>query len=185
MPAQTKEIETVKTSIKCFYSETMVDFNGIQVKLFFCKTSRKGKWNVLLTTNQELGFEQAYKIYSIRWSVEVFFKESKQYLGLGKCQSQDFDAQIASTTICMLQYNLLSVAKRFTDYESLGEMFRNTNAETIQLTLAERLWQLIVEVLADLAELIEIDTESLMEKLISDNQRIIKLTNYKTLLQAG
>ena len=171
--------------LTCFFSEAMVDFNGIEVKLFFCKTSRKGKWNVLLTTNQELGFEQAYRIYSIRWSVEVFFKESKQYLGLGKCQSQDFDAQIASTTICMIQYNLLSVAKRFTDYESLGEMFRNTHAETIQLTLAERLWQLIVDVLADLAELIEIDTELLMEKLISDNQRIKKLTNYTTLLQAG
>jgi hypothetical protein len=171
--------------LKCFFSEAIVDFNGIGVKLFFCKTSRKGKWNVLLTTNLELGFEQAYQIYSIRWSVEVFFKESKQYLGLGKCQSQDFDAQIASTTICMVQYNLLSVAKRFTDYESLGEMFRNTNAETIQQTLAERLWQLIVDVLADLAELIEIDTELLMGKLISDNQRIIKLTNYTTLLQAG
>ena len=171
--------------LTCFYSEAIVDFNGIQVKLFFSKTSRKGKWNVLLTTNQELVFEQAYKIYSIRWSVEVFFKESKQYLGLGKCQSQDFDAQIAHTTICMMQYNLLSVAKRFTDYESLGELFRNTKAETIQLTLAERLWQLIVEVLADLAELIEIDTESLMEKLISDNQKIIKLRNYTALMQAG
>jgi len=171
--------------LTCFFSEAIVDFNGIPVKLFFSKTSRKGKWNVLLTTNQELVFEQAYKIYSIRWSVEVFFKESKQYLGLGKCQSQDFDAQIAHTTICMMQYNLLSVAKRFTDYESLGELFRNTKAETIQLTLAERLWQLIIEVLADLAELIEIDTESLMEKLISDNQKIIKLRNYTALMQAG
>ena len=85
----------------------------------------------------------------------------------------------------MMQYNLLSVAKRFTDYESLGELFRNTKAETIQLTLAERLWQLIIEVLADLAELIEIDTESLMEKLISDNQKIIKLRNYTALMQAG
>ncbi len=104
---------------------------------------------------------------------------------MGKCQSQDFDAQIASTTICMIQYNLLSVAKRFTDYESLGEMFRNTKAETIKLTLVERLWQLIVDILADLAELIEIDTETLMEKLFSDNQGFIKLSNYKALLQAG
>ncbi len=67
----------------------------------------------------------------------------------------------------------------------MGEMFRNTNAETIQLTLAERLWQLIIEILADLAEMIEIDTELLMEKLISDNQRFVKLANYTTLLQAG
>jgi len=171
--------------LRCYFSEAVVGFNGIQVKLFFCKTSRKGKWNVLLTTDLALNFEQAYKIYSVRWSVEVFFKESKQYLGLGKCQSQDFDAQIANTTICMVQYNLLSVAKRFAHYESLGELFRNTKAETIQLTVAERIWQIIVDVLADLAELLEIDTESLMEKLITDNERLMKLNNYTTLLQAG
>ena len=171
--------------LNCYYCEAVVRFNGIQVKLFFCKTSRKGNWNVLLTTDLALDFEQAYKVYSIRWSVEVFFKESKQYLGLGKCQSQDFDAQIAHTTICMVQYNLLSVAKRFADYESFGELFRNTKAETIQLTVVERIWQIIIEILADIAELIEIDTERLMEKLIADNEKLIKLTNYRTLLQAG
>lgn len=171
--------------LNCYYCEAVVRFNGIQVKLFFCKTSRKGNWNVLLTTDLALDFEQAYKVYSIRWSVEVFFKESKQYLGLGKCQSQDFDAQIAHTTICMVQYNLLSVAKRFADYESFGELFRNTKAETIQLTVVERIWQIIIEILADIAELIEIDTERLMEKLIADNEKLIKLANYRTLLQAG
>lgn len=171
--------------LQCYFCDAVVDFNGIQVKLFFCKTSRKGNWNVLLTTDLALNFEQAYKVYSTRWSVEVFFKESKQYLGLGKCQSQDFDAQIAATTICMIQYNLLSVAKRFASYESLGEMFRNTNAETIMLTVAEHIWLVIVEVLADLAEILEIDTELLIEKLIADNDKLIKLTNYRTLLQAG
>jgi len=181
---KTKKLKRSK-QLMCYFTEAVVDFNGIQVKLFFCKTARKGKWNVLLTTNLALNFEQAYKIYAIRWSVEVFFKESKQYLGLGKCQSQDFDAQIAHTTICMIQYNLLSVAKRFTHYESLGELFRNTKAETIQLTVAEQLWQIIVEVLADLAELLEIETELLMEKLIADNEKLVKLTNYRTLLKAG
>ncbi|NCQ58844.1 MAG: hypothetical protein GW794_13550 [Flavobacteriales bacterium] len=64
-------------------------------------------------------------------------------------------------------------------------MFRNTKAETIQLTVAERIWQIIIDVLATLAELFEIDTEMLMEKLMSDNEKIEKLVNYKTLLQAG
>lgn len=45
--------------VKCFFGLAMVDFNGIKVKLFFCKTSRKGKWNVLMTTKLELTFEQA------------------------------------------------------------------------------------------------------------------------------
>jgi hypothetical protein len=80
---------------------------------------------------------------------------------------------------------LLSVARRFTDYESLGDLFRNTKAETIQLTVNERIWQIIVEVLTALAELFEIDTEIFMEKLIADNEKIEKLVNYKTLLQAG
>lgn len=181
---KTKKIKRSKQLVS-YYSEVLVNFNEIQVKLFFNKTSRKGKWHLLLTTDLELNFEQAYKIYSTRWSIEVFFKEAKQYLGLGKTQSQDFDAQIATTTISMLQYNLLSVARRFTDYESLGELFRNTKAETIQLTVAERIWQIIVDVLTALAELFEIDTEMLMEKLMSDNERIEKLINYRTLLQAG
>jgi len=67
----------------------------------------------------------------------------------------------------------------------LGELFRNTKAETIQLTVAEQIWQIIVEVLADLAELLEIETELLMEKLITDNEKLVKLTNYRTLMQAG
>lgn len=171
--------------LSCYFSEAIVDFNGIEVKLFFCKTSRRGNWNLLLTTDLTLIFEQAYKIYSVRWSIEVFFKDSKQYLGLGKCQSQDFDAQIAHTTICMVQYNLLAVVRRFNAYESMGDLFRNTNAETIELTLAERLWQIIIEVLAELAELFEVDTEMLIEKLIADNERVKKLVNYKTLLKAG
>ncbi len=33
-----------------------------------------------------------------------YFKESKKLLGLGKNQSQDFDAQIASSTISFIQY---------------------------------------------------------------------------------
>ena len=171
--------------LRCYYSEIVVDFQGVPVKLFFSKTSRKGRWYMLLSTDIDLIFEQAYKIYSTRWTIEVFFKESKQYLGLGKCESQDFDAQIASTSITMIQYNLLSLTRRFTDYESMGELFRNTKAETIQLTVAEHIWQLIIEILVSLTELLEIDVEMLMEKIVLDNEKLTKLSNYKALLQAG
>lgn len=182
-----KRKKQLKRSRKLGYSyiECIVDFQGIKVKLFFCKTSHKGKWHGLLTTNLDLSFEQAYKIYATRWSIEVFFKESKQHLGLGKCQSQDFDAQIASITISMLQYNILSVAKRFSHYETLGELFRTANTEIIELTIAERIWLIITEIIAQLADLLDINTQMLMEKTITDNQRVEKLLNYKCLMQAG
>jgi len=172
-------------NLHCYYGEALVKMNDVEVKLFFSKTSKKGKWSVLLTTNLNLKFEEAYRIYSTRWSIEVFFKEAKQYLGLGKNQAQDFDSQIASTTITMIQYNLLALSKRFSSYETLGELFRNTAAETIELTVAEKIWKLIVEILSEIAQFFEIDTETLMQKLITDNERFIKLLNYNTLLQAG
>jgi Transposase DDE domain. len=169
----------------CYYTETVADFKGIRVKLYFCKTSKKGNWHGLMTTNKELSFEQAYKIYSTRWSIEVFFKETKQHLGLGKCQSQDFDAQIASTTLSMIQYNILSVAKRFCNYETFGEIFRTSQKETLELTIAEQIWLIITEIVKDLSEIFEMDTELLMEKILSDNEKLTKYLNFKCLSQAG
>ncbi len=168
-----------------YYAETIVDFKGVQIKLFFCKSSKKGNWNGMMTTNTELTFEQAYKIYSTRWSVEVFFKECKQHLGLGKCQAQDFDAQIAATTLCMLQYNLLSVVKRFNDYESLGELFRASQKDALKLTISEQIWLIIIELIAELSEIFNIETEMLMEKLFSENEKLTKYLNFKNLPQAG
>ncbi|MFV0290634.1 MAG: hypothetical protein ACK5IJ_07020 [Mangrovibacterium sp.] len=135
----------------------------------------------MMTTNVELGFEQAYKIYATRWSVEVFFKESKQHLGLGKSQAQDFDAQIAATTLSMLQYNL----KRFSDYETLGELFRATQKDALKLTISEQVWLIITEFAAELSEILDIETELLMEKIFSENERLTKYINFKSPVQAG
>ena len=162
----------------------MVDFKGIPVKPYFCKSSKKGNWNGMMTTNMELTFEQAYKIYSTRWSMKVF-KECKQHLGLGKCQSQDFAAQIAAATLCMLQYNLLSVVKRFNDYETLGELFHASQKDALSLTIAERIWLIITELITELSEIFNIDTEILMEILFFENERLTKYLNFKSLPQAG
>ena len=73
----------------------------------------------MLTTDLAIKFDKAYKTYATRWTIEVFHKEAKQYLNLGKCQSQDFDAQIAATTISLIQYNVLSLVRRINDYETI------------------------------------------------------------------
>jgi hypothetical protein len=138
-----------------------------------------------MTTNKELTFDQAYKIYSNRCSVEVFFKESKQHLGLVKCQAQDFDAQIAATTLCMMQYNLLSVVKRFNDYETLVELFRAWQKNALKLTISDKIWQIIIEIAAELSEIFDIDTEMLIEKLFDENEKLTKYLNFKNLPQAG
>ena len=168
-----------------YYCEALVLFKNIEVKIFFSKTSKRGKWHGLLSTDLELSFDKAYKTYATRWTVEVFFKESKQYLGLGKCESRDFDAQIAHTTLCMIQYNILSTLKRFDKYETLGELFRQSQRESLEITINERIWLIIIEIVAKLAMILEIDTQLLMEKLIYDNQDIRNLINLKPYINTG
>lgn len=125
--------------LNVWHSFVDVNYKGNNIRLFFCKTTHRGNWNVLLITNTDLEFEEAYRIYCIRWCIEVFFKEAKNHLRLGKSQSLDFDAQIADTTISMMQYNILSLAKRLLDYESLGELFKQAGVETLELTIVEKI----------------------------------------------
>lgn len=166
--------------LNAWYATADVSFKGSRVRLFFCKTRRGGDWNVLLTTNLKLDFEDAYKIYSTRWSIEVFFKECKTHLNLGGCQSQYFDAQIADTTITMLQYNMLSVAKQILCYQTMGGLFKQIGTDMLELTIAEKIWGYLLEFVSIMAEVAEIELENIMDKLISDNQRLAKLLNLNT-----
>jgi len=167
--------------LNCHFYEASVDFKGIAVKIFFCKMGKNGSWHGLLTTDTKLSFEKAFEIYAIRWTIEVFFKECKQYLRLGKCESVDFDAQIAATTLCMLQYNLFSVVKRFESYESLGALFRAAKSETLEMNVKERIWLIIVEILTVLSNYFEIDIEILIQQIIADNEQFINMLNLKSL----
>jgi len=151
--------------VNAFYVELEVKYKGIPVKLFFSRYSRRGKWHLLLTTDLNLSFIQAIEIYSRRWSIEVFFKDCKQYLNLGKCQANDFDAHIADTTISMMQYIVLNLQRRFQAYETIGELFREQSVALLELTVAERLWGLFLELVKKIIELFEIDIEQILQKV--------------------
>ena len=75
------------------------------------------------------------EIYQIRWSIEVFFKESKQYLHLSDCQSNTFDAQIADMTISMMQSIMLSYFKRVNYQQKFGGLFEAISYELEELDL--------------------------------------------------
>lgn len=72
-----------------------------------------------------MSFVRAFEVYQIRWNIEVLNKECKQYLGLGTCAGRDFDEQIADCTLCFLTYITMSIEKRFSEYETMGELFTN------------------------------------------------------------
>lgn len=130
------------------YYEVVVNYEGIgDVKLYFCRFPYQKEWRLFLSTDITLSFLSMMEIYSVRWTIEVFFKETKQQLKLGTCQSQDFDAQIAHVTTCYILYTLLAYFRRVNAYESLGGVFDAIKDDLLEKNLAERLWDLFEELL--------------------------------------
>ncbi|HNY01281.1 MAG TPA: transposase [Bacteroidales bacterium] len=147
-----------------------VGYKNMMVRLYFSQYGKQRTWNLLLTDNLHLLYDNAIKIYQIRWGIEVFFKEAKQYLRLGKCQSNDFDAQIADISIIMMTYIILSLKRRFQAYETIGGAFREIQHELIEETLAERLWGLFIEILSSVFPMLEIDPDALIDLMLQDDR---------------
>jgi len=166
--------------VKAQYIEVVVDYKETKVKLFYSRFYGSKKWRLLITTDLTLTYLRALEIYQIRWSIEVFFKECKQHLGLGKCQSTDFDAQIAETTICMVAYLILNLQKRATNYETIGGIYHESQRHLLELTLWERFWGLLIDLVSQIAELFETEIEEILSKIFTDNNtegKIIRLLN--------
>ncbi len=80
------------------------------------------------------------KIYTMRWTIEVFFREAKQLLRLGKNNCSDFDGQIGGITISMIQYIILTLHKRINTYETMYGLFKEEQEKNRELVLAEKIW---------------------------------------------
>jgi hypothetical protein len=167
--------------LRSYYGQVEVELSGIKVKLFFCRRGKNSDWNGLLTTNTTLDFLEAWHIYSMRWSVEVFFKEGKSLLGLGKSQSRDFASQIASISITALQYNILGTVKRFRSYQTIGGLFHLATDGVIQLSVTDRIWGVLQEVVCIIAEAFGIDDERVIDTLINRSETFKHFVNIDSL----
>ena len=67
-----------------YYHHYIAEIDGLKVAVFISRRGKNGKWHTLISTNTAISFVKAIEVYSIRWSIEVFFKEAKQLFRLGK-----------------------------------------------------------------------------------------------------
>jgi hypothetical protein len=104
-------------------------------------------------------------------------------LGLGKCQSANFAAQIASASLVVLQYNILSIVKRFEAYETIGGLFRSANQDSHEITISERIWGAIFELVVAITSVFNITDEEILEAVVDESDKlahVCELYNYKT-----
>jgi hypothetical protein len=119
------------------------------IRILFVSDGKK-QWHAFLSTDLELDAMEILDYYTKRWAIEVFFKDAKQMLALGKEQSKTFDATVASYSIVMLRYLLLVYIiskRRITG--PVGPLFREISEKQTFLHMAEKMWDYIKELFID------------------------------------
>jgi len=173
--------------LKLYYKRANVIYGDIPLTLFFSRRGKRGDWKVFLTTDTKLTFVKLIEHYQVRWTIEVFFKEVKGLLNLGGCQSSNFDAQIADTTVSMIAYIMLTFRFRYDNYESKGALYRSMNAEYLRMTLDRRLWELFVATIRIIAEALDIDADDLLKRVLTNHKAefLLNLYTQNCLNEAG
>ena len=162
-----------------------VVFKGVPMKIFFFKDKKRGsKWNALITTDKVLGAVQAFKVYQNRWSIEVSYKEIKQHLGYGKCQSRDFDGQISDAALTLMAYNQLSQQKAINDYQSIGYLFAEVSQDWLKPNFIQRFWDRLYILLVEIAEIVEKDILELIDIVMKSNNTLAKFSKISRILTA-
>lgn len=154
---------------KCHYIALRGKLGEQPVRIFLIRYGRNQRWNVLLSADLSMSFVRAFEVYQIRWNIEVLNKECKQYLGLGACAGRDFDEQIADCTLCFLTYITMVLEKRFSEYETMGELFSDMEEDLMALPLWKRVLACIQRLLEVLCEHLGVTME-LGESLINDDE---------------
>lgn len=80
----------------------------ISMKIIFIHNDGELNWHAFASTNVTFSSKEIMKHYSKRWSIEVFFKNCKQYLNYGKEQMSNLDSIIASDALVFMRYLILT-----------------------------------------------------------------------------
>lgn len=101
----------------------------------------KHDWAVFLTTDTALSGTGILELYSMRWAIEVYFKEAKQHLGFLKEQSNHYAAHIASIHLTAIRLCLLVIAKRTQGAENIAGVRQVLCSNCADISFAGKLWQ--------------------------------------------
>lgn len=153
------------------YSKT-----GIPVRIFLVKCGHNRTWNILVTTDMEMSFVKAFETYQMRWGIEVQIKDCRQNLGFCRCQSNDFDAQVADVTITFMTYIVAALDLRFSEYETMGQMFDSMQEELTKLTLWSTILDCIEKILGNLLEHYGVNLDDVIADILRDSEVAKEIT---------
>ena len=102
-----------------------------------------------------------------------------------KCQSVHIAAQIASFTLTKVQYNILCTVKRFEAYETIGGLFAEVTNDTLELSVTDKIWAIILGFVLEAAVRYFIHASELLADFIESNPVALTLRNMYIYKQAS
>ena len=146
------------------------DGRSIPARLVYARnTHNRNEWVCFVCTNMELDEDSILRIYTMRWSIETYFKMCKSYLKLRtECHSTSYDAITSHMVIVSIRYMILAVERfRNTDHRSLEDLFNQVKRELLA-DLMDKAIILIIDVLLDSVQRYFKATDTQMEELLND-----------------
>jgi Transposase DDE domain len=138
-------------------SYTYVDSGWIEVSklgivhLIYSRKNSERKILGLVTDHPRLKAVDIIKSYDIRWNIEVFFKDAKQLLGLGRYQNRSYKAVVTHLHLVCFAYALLThIAIKGTCEKVNKRKKAHTSVKDLQNSLRRIVWNDTAQYLKEL-----------------------------------
>lgn len=119
-----------------------------RVKLVFSRRPRDTAWVALVSSETRWSAKTILKHYLMRWGIELLFKMSKQYLGLGDYQMLEYRGVVRYLHLVLIAYLLLTHLALVADAQACAERLTPLRLPSIlqlQQTLRSQLWDDLIK----------------------------------------
>jgi hypothetical protein len=130
----------------------------VKMKIVFVKNNGSDKWYAFAATNKALPSQKILEDYSQRWSIEVFFKNCKQYLNYGKEQMSNLDSIIACDALVFMRYIFLSYLafnENVTFYEKFSSLYKSQTTKAFGIELLKFFFKRLQYMVQQIRNLLE------------------------------
>jgi hypothetical protein len=118
---------------------------GMKVKAIFIMDGKNNR--ALISDALEMSAEDIVDRYKVRWSIEVFYRDCKQHLGMGEYQVRGIDVGVIHLLLVFLGYTILKGAagmsklrRLFDGGTAIGMMCQTLKRLALQRLICSARW---------------------------------------------
>ncbi len=131
-------LEHSNAKLECWHEVKLLFVRGLNLD-----AGESNRWALFLSTDARIDALEMLEAYAMRWSIEVYFKESKQHLKWLGEQTRSFASHSASLHLSAVCYLVLvHLTLEDDQYSRLGQARDELVEQVRVLNYAQKLWQM-------------------------------------------